>query len=626
VTWEKAMAMQPVNGTQHEQALDEILTAYLKAVDAGLAPDRRELLARHPELAADLERFFADQDAISRWTEPLRGLDVDTPPDAVVNRPDPPLGSFGDFELLGVLGRGGMGAVYKARQRSLNRCVALKVVRSGELASSAEVRRFRIEAEVVAGLEHPNIVPVHDVGERDGLFYLSMRLVEGGTLAQRLEELTADPRTAARLMVDVALAVHFAHQRGVLHRDLKPGNILLDADGRPLVADFGLARRVEDDSSVTQSGAIVGTPSYMAPEQASGVKGSATTAADVWGLGAVLYALLTGRPPFRGDTVLETLEQVKGREPEPPGRLKRDVDCDLETVCLKCLEKDPQRRYASAEAFGADLDRWLRGEPIQARAIGRFGRLCRLCRRNPVVSVLVSAMVLVLLSAVAGLAGGTWLFWQEGQKTKAALARADAKNQWARRAVNDMYTHVAEQWLVEAPHMDDTRRQFLEKALAYYEESVKEPATEPEDRLELGRALRRMADLRARYFHANAESNYRTSADVLEKLTDDFPDTLEYHLEFIRSTDSLGRYLNEHDKYSEAEAVLSGAVVKAKRLSQQHPEVPECCDELANALSNLSGLFLDSGRSLQARDPLKQAQDIQRQLLKDFPARTDYRT
>jgi serine/threonine-protein kinase len=410
------MATESANPAGREQVLDEVLTAYLKAVDAGQPPDRREVLARHPELAPDLERFFADHDAIGRWTEPLGGPDVDTPPDAAGSRPDSPLGSFGDYELLGVLGRGGMGAVYKARQRSLNRPVALKVIRAGEPASPADVRRFRTEAEVVAQLEHPNIVPVHEVGERDGLLFLSMRLVEGGSLADQLDRFAAEPRVAAQLVADVARAVHFAHQRGVLHRDLKPGNVLLDADGRPLVTDFGLAKRVQGDSSLTQSGAIVGTPSYLAPEQASGTKGAVTTAADVWGLGATLYALLTGRPPFRGETVLETLEQVKEREPEPPRRGNPKVDRDLETICLKCLAKEAPRRYASALALAEDIERFLGGKPIQARPVGVWERGIKWVRRRP-LAVAVGGLVLAML-----LLGGAILVREAWQR--AAIERA----------------------------------------------------------------------------------------------------------------------------------------------------------------------------------------------------------
>jgi WD40 repeat protein len=336
---------------------------------------------------------------------------------------------FGDYELVGVLGRGGMGAVYRARQRSLNRLVALKMIRAGEPAGPADVRRFRTEAEVVAQLEHPNIVPVYEVGEREGLLYLSMRLVEGGTLSDRLDQFTADLRAAARLVATVARAIHFVHQHGVLHRDLKPGNILVDSDGQPLVTDFGLAKRVEGDSSLTQSGAIVGTPSYVAPEQACGAKGGATIAADVWGLGAVLYTCLTGRPPFRGETVLETLEQVKTRDPELPRRLNPRVDRDLETICLKCLHKEPARRYSSAEALAEDLERWLRWEPIQARPPGLLQHVSRWAGRHQAV---VAAAVITLVLAVVTLATSTWLIARSRQETVTYRKEAEdrARDLW----------------------------------------------------------------------------------------------------------------------------------------------------------------------------------------------------
>src|SRR5204863_6981269 len=258
------------------------------------------------------------------------------------------LSDFGDYELLEEIGRGGQGVVYRARQKSLNRTVALKVIGLGQWATEAHLKRFRREAEAAARLDHPCIVPIHEVGERDGCCYFSMNFVEGGQLDEVVRDSPMSTRQAAELIAKVARTVHYAHEHGIQHRDIKPGNILLDKHGEPHLTDFGLARLVETESTVTRTKEVLGTPSYMAPEQAVGETGKLTSATDVYGLGAVLYQLLTGQPPFAGGTTYETIRLLLDKEPRPPRSLNPKVDRDLSTICLKCLEKDPKRRYSSA--------------------------------------------------------------------------------------------------------------------------------------------------------------------------------------------------------------------------------------------------------------------------------------
>jgi serine/threonine protein kinase/tetratricopeptide (TPR) repeat protein len=307
---------------------------------------------------------------------------------------------FGDYELLEVIGRGGQGVVYRARQKSLNRTVALKVIGLGHWASDAHLKRFRREAEAAASLDHSGIVPIYEVGERDGSCYFSMKFVEGGQLDEVSKREPMPIRQAVELIAKVARTVHYAHEHGILHRDIKPGNILLDQKDEPHLTDFGLARLVESESTVTRTMEVLGTPSYMAPEQAVGNNDAVSSATDVYGLGAVLYQLLTGHPPFAGGTTYETIKLLLDTEPRQPRLWNSKIDRDLSTICVKCLEKDPKRRYSSALALAEDLEHWLKHEPILARPSGPFTRGTKWVQRNPTSALLAAS--LVALAAAAG--------------------------------------------------------------------------------------------------------------------------------------------------------------------------------------------------------------------------------
>jgi serine/threonine-protein kinase len=314
-------------------------------------------------------------------------------------------GEFGDYELLEEIGRGGQGVVFRARQKSLNRTVALKVISLGQWASKAHLKRFRREAAAAASLDHPCIVPIYEVGEREGACYFSMKFVEGGQLDEVVAREPMSIRNAVELVAKLARTVHYAHEHGVLHRDIKPGNILLDANSYPHLTDFGLARLVEAESTVTRTREVLGTPSYMAPEQAIGNNAQLTNATDVYGLGAVLYQLLTGHPPFAGDTTYETIKLVLDTEPRPPRLINPKVDRELSTISLKCLEKDPKRRYFSALALAEDLEHWLKHEPIRAKRSGVFTRAAKWVRKKPAIAALIAS--LVVLAAVMG-----WNIWE----------------------------------------------------------------------------------------------------------------------------------------------------------------------------------------------------------------------
>ena len=343
---------------------------------------------------------------------------------------------FGHYELIEPIAKGGMGIVYKARQRNLNRVVAIKMILAGQFADQTDIDRFYAEAEAAAALSHPNIVAIHEIGEVQGQHFFSMDYIEGQSLADLVRENPLRPRRAAEFVRTIAETMQFAHDSGVVHRDLKPANVLLDKRQRPLITDFGLAKHVSGQSQRTMAGSIVGTPSYMPPEQASGKIDEVGPWSDLYSLGAILYELFTGRPPFRSASPFETIRQVLETEPLSPRLLNENVPKDLETICLKCLQKERVRRYTSAQELADELGRFLRGEPIQARPISQVARFWRLCKRYPVTSSAIALAVVVLIAAT-GISTGFYI------QASRALVKSDESLGEAIAAVNDLFTRSA---------------------------------------------------------------------------------------------------------------------------------------------------------------------------------------
>jgi hypothetical protein len=398
----------------HEERLLRVLLDYIESSERGVQPDSAEILARHPDFAPELQEFLETQQQLDDLTAPVRQASqilFQATRSGLFSSPgtvDPTTKlvpsiiprTVGDYEIVGEIGRGGMGVVYKARQAGLNRVVALKVILAGEHAGQDALARFRAEAEAVARLQHANVVQVYEVGDHAGLPFISLEYCPGGSLDRKLAGKPLPPGEAAALIRTLAAAVQAAHAAGVVHRDLKPANVLLDAAGTPKVTDFGLAKRLGEPGR-TATGAILGTPSYMAPEQADCKGRTVGPAADVYALGAILYECLTGRPPFKAGNLLATVRQVVGDEPVPPRQLMPQTPRDLQTICLKCLEKDPRRRYSSAQALGDDLLAYQRGEAISARPPGVAGRVDRWVRSRPALAATLIALTALYLNHLA---------------------------------------------------------------------------------------------------------------------------------------------------------------------------------------------------------------------------------
>ncbi|MGH7223564.1 MAG: protein kinase domain-containing protein, partial [Gemmataceae bacterium] len=434
------------------------------------------------------------------------------------------------YTLLELLGQGGMGVVWKARQDGLNRLVALKRLRSAGTASAEVLARFRREAESVARLRHANIVQIYEVGEQDGEPYLALEYVGGGSLARKLADGMLLPAQAAVLVETLARAMHHAHENGIVHRDLKPDNILLDDNGAPKIGDFGLAKQLDEASAHTRTGTVLGTPSYMAPEQAASEQTNVGPLADVYALGAILYETLTGRPPFRGPTVLDTLAQVREREAVPPRQLQPNIPRDLQTICLKCLHKEPRRRYGSALALADDLRRFATGEPIQARPVGRLERLLKWMRRKPTLAILAGIVLIIPVAAIAA------LLWHN-DRLRREVVRADS----AERNAQENYEKSRKtllSMLQRLQHWHDTGEKktgemdegVVQDSLAYLETVLdKGDRGDPRVRADVAELLSKIALIQIYQGQREpARANFTKSFHLWEQLADEHPEVSVY--------------------------------------------------------------------------------------------------
>jgi serine/threonine protein kinase len=655
-TAEALLAAYPAIAADSDSALELIYTEFVVREQLGQFPSPEQWYARFPHLRCDLEQIFQ----VHRFVCPdsPTATDIsDTP--LHPGRPAGPRGAtdssttgrrqFGSYELIEEISRGGMGVVYKARQRGLNRIVALKMILAGEFAGAEELARFRREAEAAASLQHPNIVQIYEVGVHDGVPFFSLEYVDGGNLQQKLANGPLPANQAADLVKTLARAVYHAHQQGIIHRDLKPANILLAVDSRkptnqehstqllstdycllstfPKITDFGLAKHIVDATMhETKTGAVLGTPSYMAPEQAEGKNNLIGPAVDIYSLGAILYESLTGRPPFRGSTPLETLEQVRLQDPVSLRRLQPKVPHDLEIICLTCLQKEPSKRYASALGLAEDLERFETGEPIHARSIRSWERALKWAKRRPAVTALLGALVLV---GVLGISGVIWQ-WRLAVKGRAdaesALAGKEEQRKIARRAVDKMFTQVAEKWLSQQPRLEPLQRQFLEDALHFYEGFAAEEDTDPEVRLETGNAYRRVGEIQKKLGElAKAEEALNRAIALLEPLVAEFPDEPKNRAALALCRHNRGGLLRKLGRLHDCERELRESLLLREQLVVECPNVPEYAQDLALGYFEASSAQAALGRPRAAENGFNQALAILQKLPAELKNRPECR-
>ncbi|HVK18666.1 MAG TPA: serine/threonine-protein kinase [Fimbriiglobus sp.] len=568
-----------------------------------------EVAAGYPRYRDRLESYRARFARSTPWASPARAESH--------TWPAPP-----GYEILSTLGVGGMGVVYQARQVRADRVVALKIPLAAATDPEARVR-FSTEGRAAARLQHPGIVQVFEVGEADQVPYMALEFCPGGSLVDRLDGTPLTPRAAAELVETVAQAVGAANAAGVVHRDLKPGNILFGKEGGttseggtatpvtgsesafrlhpasflPKVSDFGLARRLDEEQSHTRTGTVVGTPVYMAPEQARGDPRQIGPPTDVYALGAILYELLTGRPPFRGPSALDTMRQVCTDDPVPPSRLQPGIPRDLETICLKCLHKSPARRYPTGDALADDLRRFLDGRPVLARPVGWTERLAKRVRRNPVPATLLAALAAVVVGGV------TWGVWKQF-RVVAERDRARAHFQMSMRAIDGFLTEVAEDELASEPRAELKRKALLEKALGFYEELLRVEPDDPLVKWEAARAARRVGDI---YRHLGRYPEALTAYDQATDRLRQLPPGPGPRQEVALCHNYRGEVYRLTEKPDEADAEYQQAIVIQFAAVEEHPGHPEYTRELAQSYYNRGIVATNTGRYTDAREFFQQA-------------------
>ena len=585
------------------------------------------------------------------------------------------------YEILRELGRGGMGVVYLAMHLELKRLVALKMMLAGPHADPELKLRFRREAEAVARLQHPGIVQIYDVGEARGFPYLALEYIEGLNLASFLARAPIPARHAAEIVESLARTIHYAHQNGIVHRDLTPRNILIPRNrsdsgsspaggepAEPRITDFGLARDLENDSGQTLTGVVLGTPSYMSPEQADGRSSLIGPATDIFSLGAIFYETLTGRPPFLGENRHVTIRQVVEHDPIPPRQLQPGVPRDAETICLKCLAKDAVKRYGTAAELAEDLRRFLSFEPVRARPISAAGRTVRWVRRRPTLAALLMVVTLAALMMFAG----ALLY---NARVRGERDRAENSLRLALRAVDEMLTEVGERQLATEPRMEIIRRNLLSRALNLHREFLNQNRTDTRVRFETAASYRRLADiyrlleqqqqaldayadairlleepdsgrpesqsrdvrlqladcynfrgevLRAATRHAEAEMSYTRAQLLLDQLVAQFPDMPDYAEDQARTLYNQGLLYQETQRPAQAEQALRNAVQVLRDLVRQDAAEPTHRQHLARALLNLGTVIRNSERASEAENACHEAIDLLTPLSREFPDVPDY--